>query len=199
MGSGVVYPSLQQLLIAGLCLVIPVAIVLGHRRPNGPIVVCGGAACGTFVVFWLLLGGINSLSGVPAHFLVSILTFFGGMLLLLAAWALALSAAAQARRWLWVALLTAAGYLSVVTIFFSVLQPNPCIYSQGPGSDSITRDCTTSSPLVQLLVIAGYVAGPAASLAYGLRPDGLRRRVHTLPEGVSISSLRATSDPSVEN
>lgn len=199
MGSGVVFPSLQQLLIAALCLVIPVAVVLGHRHPNGSIVVCGCAACGTFVVFWLLLGGINSLSSAQEHFLVSILTFFGGILLLLASWTLALSAAAQTRRWPWVAALSTAGYLSVVTIFFSISQPDPCIFGSPPDSEFMSPVCTTSYPLVKLLVIAGYLAGPAASLVYGLRPDGLRHGAHTLPEGLSISSLRATSDPSAEN
>lgn len=195
-----IYPSLQELLFDALCLVIPAAIVLGHRRSNGPLVVCGGAALCAFAAFWLLMGGINSFRyGTPGGFPVGILTFFGGILLLLAAWALALSAAAQARRWEWVGLLTAAGYLSVVAVIYSISPPDPCIFGPPPYYQGRFAPVCTPHPFAYLLVIAGYLAGPAATLAYGLRPDGLRRSSRALPEGVSVSSLRAASDPAREN
>ncbi|HEX8036937.1 MAG TPA: hypothetical protein VF510_23975, partial [Ktedonobacterales bacterium] len=187
------YPSVQELLFAALCLVIPIAIVLGHRRPNGPIVACGGAALTAFAAFWLLLGGINAV--YYDNRLASYLTFFGGALLLLAGWALALSSAAQARRWEWVALLTTAGYLSVVAIIFSITQPNRCIFGPPPGAGQFYPICTATYPFAYMLVVAGYLAGPAATLAYGLRSNGLRRGSHELPEGLSVSSLRVSSAP----
>ena len=193
------YPSLDQLLIAAFCLVIPVAMVLGHRRPSGPIVVCGGAAFTAFAAFWVVLGGINALDYVASAYpLASYLTFFGGALLLLAAWALALSSPAQARRWEWVALLTTAPYLSVVAIIFSITQPYRCVFGLPPGAERFGPVCT-SYPLVHWLVVAGYLAGPAATLAYALRSRGLRRSSHELPEGLSVSSLRATSTSTQEN
>lgn len=124
-----IYPSMQQLLFAALCLVIPIAIVLSHRHPSGPIVICSWVAFAAFGVFWLLLGGVNSPTrDAPGHILMSILTFFGGILLLLAAWVLALNAASEARRWGWVALLTIATYLSALAIIFSITQSDPCIF-----------------------------------------------------------------------
>ena len=195
-----IYPSLQELLFAALCLVIPAAIVLGHRRSTGPLVACGGAALCAFAAFWLLMGGINSFRyGTPGGFPVGILTFFGGVFLLLAAWTLALSAAAQARRWEWVGLLTVAGYLSVVAVMYSFASPDPCIFGPPPNYEGQFAPACTPHPVVYLLVIAGYLAGPAATLAYGLRPDGLRRSSRALPDGLSVSSLRAASVPTEEN
>jgi hypothetical protein len=84
---------LEYVLIPAFAFVIPAAILLGHRRPTGPLLACAGASFGAFAVFWLLLGGINSLSSVEsAGFLVTMLVFAGGVLLLLAAWTLALQA-----------------------------------------------------------------------------------------------------------
>lgn len=188
-----IYPSLQQLLVAALCLLVPAAIVLGHRRPSGPIIICSSAALGAFAAFWLLLGGINSLyvrgaSGSPP---IGLLLLFGGLFLLFAAWALALNAAAQARRTEWVILLTVAGYISVAAIIFSISQPDPCIFGPPPGVEPFGLSCTATYPFERLLIIAGYLVGPAATLAYGLRLDGLSRRSRVLPEGVSVSSLRA--------
>lgn len=195
-----IYPSVQELQFAALCLVIPAAIVLGYRRPNGPMIVCGGAAFGAFVVFWLLLGGVSALaSDTPAHYLVLILTFYGGILLLLASWTLALSTATHARRWRWVGLLTAAGYLSVAAVFFSISQPDPCIFGAPPERGLMTPFCATSFPLMRLLVIACYLAGPAATVVYGLRPGSPRHGSRTLPEGLSVSSLRAASAPTGED
>lgn len=195
-----IYPSLQQLLVAALCLLVPAAIVLGHRRPNGPIIVCSGAALGAFAVFWLLLGGIYSLyvNGASGNPPIGILPLFGGLFLLFAAWALALSATAQARQWEWVVLLTAAGYLTVVAVIFSISQLDPCIFGPPPGTGQFGPICKATYPLVRLLVIAGYLVGPAATLAYGLRPDGLRRSSRVLPDGLIASSLRATNTPTQE-
>ncbi len=183
------YPSMQQLLVAALCLVIPVAIVLGHLRLNGPIAVCSGAALIAFAVFWLLLGGFDSPAGPVWP--MNLLTFSGGALLLLAAWVLALSVATQARHWWWIALLTTAGYLSTVAIVYSISQPNPCIFGPNPELSpgyKMGNVCTAIYPVAYWLVFAGYLAGPAATLAYGLRPDRL-----------SASSLYATSDSASES
>jgi hypothetical protein len=140
----VIYPSLDQLLIAAFCFVIPIAIVLGHRWLGGPVVVCSGTAFGIFAIFWLFAGSDPAANA-------DILVCFAGALLLLAAWVLALNAATQARRWGWVALLTAATYLSVIAIVYSISQPDPCIVGTNPELTpgyAMGRVCTAIYPLV---------------------------------------------------
>src|SRR5258707_7418618 len=89
-----------------LSLGIPAAILAGHRRPAGPIVVSSGGACAAFAIFWLVLGGIYALFGPPSpRTFLSPLVLFGTVLLLLPAWSLALGAPAQVRRYRWVSLL----------------------------------------------------------------------------------------------
>jgi hypothetical protein len=48
--------GLLYVLIPAVPLVIPVAILLGHRRPTGSLIACATGALGIFAAFWLILG-----------------------------------------------------------------------------------------------------------------------------------------------
>jgi hypothetical protein len=127
-------------------------------------------------------------------------------LLLIAAWVLALHTAAQARHWWWVALLIVTGYLSFAAIVFSIAPPDRCMFGLPSSEGRFYPYCAGPNLLAQLLVLAGYLAGPAAALAYGL-PDlrsrilGIRSpilRPRELPEGLSVSPLSADGDTELE-
>jgi hypothetical protein len=171
---------------AAVLLVVPLAIIVGYRRSVGSIVVSGALAAVAFAAFWLVLGGTNSLYGDSANYVIRMLIFVGGVLLALAAWILSLNAAAQARRWVWVGLLLASGYLTLAAIYAS-FSIQPCFDVSG-GEFS----CTQPDPLRQALTFLGYLACPVAALAYGVygsRPFG--RRARKLPDGLTVSSLNA--------
>ncbi len=116
----------------------------------------------------------------------------GGVLLLLAAWSLALGAAAQARRYRWFALLSVAGSLSLAVVYISVASPDLCLFDTPSTTNAFAFGCTASNPTAQLLVAGGYLAGPAAAIVYSLRGRG--PRTGTLPEGLSVSPLGAMTD-----
>jgi hypothetical protein len=187
-------PEILLIALPGLLsLVIPAAILAGHRHPAGPIVVSSGGACAAFAIFWLVLGGIYALFGPPSpRTFVSPLVLLGGVLLLLAAWSLALGAAAQARRYRWFALLSVAGSLSVAVVFISMARPDLCLSGPPPTTNAFAFGCTAPNPTAQLLVAVGYLAGPAAATAYSLRGRGAR--TGALPEGLSVSPLGAMTD-----
>ena len=187
-------PEILLIALPGLLsLVIPAAILAGHRRPAGPIVVSSGGACAAFAIFWLVLGGIYALFGPPSpRTFVSPLVLLGGVLLLLAAWSLALGAAAQARRYRWFALLSVAGSLSLAVVYISVASPDLCLFDTPSTTNAFAFGCTASNPTAQLLVAGGYLAGPAAAIVYSLRGRG--PRTGTLPEGLSVSPLGAMTD-----
>lgn len=174
----------QSLLLPALVLLaVPVAIIPGYRRSTGSIIVSGALTTSLFAAFWLILGGIDGLRvgggfGIP----VGLVAFYGGLLLTLVTWALSLNAAAQSRRWVWVALLFVAGYLTFVAVFVSLFSIQPCVEDPGLGA------CTGPDPLRQGLIVVGYLACPVAALVYGIRAPG--RRVRELPEGLTVSSLR---------
>jgi hypothetical protein len=187
-------PEILLMALPGLLsLVIPAAILAGHRRPAGPIVVSSGGACAAFATFWLVLGGVQGLDGgTSGNVLVSFSVLFAGEFLLFAAWSLALGAAAQARRYRWVALLSVAGSLSVAVVTFSVSRPDPCLFILPSTANSFAFGCPSPNPLGQLLVVGGYLAGPAAAIVYSLRGRGAR--TGALPEGLSVSPLGAMTD-----
>jgi hypothetical protein len=166
---------LQAALFATLSLVIPAAIIAGRRR-NGSLIVTAGAALAAIALFWLLGGVATFLNGDGPYFSVSLLTFFAGGMLLLAAWALALNDAAQARRYWWVALLTFGGFVSVTAFLFSLSPSNLCLYGQ-PPEGRLLYSCAGPDRVALALLIAGYLAGPAVALIYALRASGPRRRV----------------------
>ncbi|HEX5156186.1 MAG TPA: hypothetical protein VFW17_03115, partial [Ktedonobacterales bacterium] len=145
---------------AAVLLVVPLAIIVGYRRSVGSIVVSGALAAVTFAAFWLVLGGMNNLSGPTLPYRIILL--YGGVLLALATWALSLNAAAQARRWIWVGLLLVAGYCTLAAIYAS-FSIQPCFDVSG-GEFS----CAQPDPLRQALIFLGYLACPVAALVYGV-------------------------------
>lgn len=171
------YPAL---LVSTLLLLIPATVVAGHRRPNGAIAVSAGASLAASAIFWLVLGGPSTLYGGSTNTLVTALLFAGDLLMWIAAWTLALNAAAQARSWRWVALLTLCGPLSCFAFLVSLAPPQPCFFGlpqdfPGPGGP----ECPMAGPALQLLILALYLVAPAAALAYALRERLPRRRMRS--------------------
>jgi hypothetical protein len=172
------------LIPAAVLLVVPLAIVVGYRRSTGSIVICGALATGAFAAFWLILGGVDNLAGPT--FPYKIISLYGGVLITLAAWVLSLNAAAQTRRWIWVGILLVAGYCTLAAIYAS-FSVQPC-FSGVDGEFA----CPSPDTLRQSLMFLGYLACPVAALVYGVygaHPFG--RRVRTLPDGLTVSSLHA--------
>jgi hypothetical protein len=96
---------------------------------------------------------------------------------------LALNAAAQTRRWPWVALLVAAGYLTLVAIFVSMSQ-------QCFDDPSFVSGCPPPDQLRQALLALGYLVTPLAALAWGINSGRAPwRRERALPEALVASSL----------
>ena len=183
---------LPVLLVAATSLIIPLAIVLGHRHSTGALLFSGGGALVAFSALWLVFDGSHLFDGpdappdggmIPRALLIVLGTF-----LLIAAWALALNAAAQARRWKWIVLLVLAGFLSFAALFAVLFLQDACPM---PGIPSAHEACTLALP-AQLPIMVGSLAGPAAVLAYRLRPRMPWRT--GLPEGLSRSRLGVADD-----
>ncbi len=171
---------------AAVLLVVPLAIIVGYRRSTGSVVVSGALATVVFAMFWLVLGGTNSLFSNSDNYAIRTLIFFGGVLLALATWILSLNAAAQARRWVWVGLLLVSGYLTLAAIYAS-FSIQPCF-----GGVDAEFSCPQPDTLRQALTFLGYLSCPVTALVYGVygsRPFG--RRARKLPDGLTISSLNA--------
>jgi len=171
-----------------LALVIPAAILAGHRMRGGSILVTSGGAILAFAVFWAagLTGGFSrgNTFNLDAFFYVYIYVFFGGVILLLSAWALALAGAMSERRWVWVALLNPAVYLTFVALVAILLSPYfSCMFSpQQPY-------CLSANASLWESFIAASFIGPVAVLLYALRPYFTRRGA--LPAGLRASRLGA--------
>lgn len=174
------FPWDAILIPAGLLLVIPVAIIPAFARPTGSIIVSGALAAAALAVFWFALGGIN-LYGLGG---VNLIVLAIGLLATITAWALSLNSAAQTRRWVWVALLVVAGYLTFLAIFYSIYTFQPC-------SVFDVYACPPENPLKHALIVAGYFTCAVTALVYGVRPT--LRRVRKPPEGLVVTSLRAAS------
>jgi hypothetical protein len=188
-------PVLPVLLVAAMSLIIPLAIVLGHRHPTGALLLSGGGSLVAFIALWLIFDGSSLLAGtnsppqagtdggeIARRVLIAL-----GTLLLLAAWTLSLNAAAQARRWEWIVLLVLGGFLSFASLVAVLYLPDGC----PAGLPDAFEPCAPTSA-AQLLIMAGTLAGPAAVLAYRLRPR-VPWRVG-LPEGLSVSRLGTADD-----
>lgn len=177
------------LLPGAVLLLIPITIVAGYRRATGSIMATAALATVAFAVFWLALGGIDELeTGTDPGFLIRLAFLYGGILITLAAWILSLNAAAQARRWVWVGLLLVAGYLTLAAIYAS-FSIQTC-FSPGPEGGLA---CPPPDTLRQALTFLGYLSCPVVALIYSFYGTrAFRRRVRTLPDGLTISSLRAS-------
>lgn len=183
------FPWEALLIPAGLLLVIPVATISMFARPTGSIIVSGAMAATALAVFWFALGGMNPYGMFGG---VNLIVLAIGLLATITAWTLSLNSAAQTRRWVWVAVLVIAGYLTYLAIFVSMSTFQPCY----PEAD-FTMTCPPEDPLRHALIIAGYLVCPVAALVYGARPS-LRRARKPL-EGLAISSLRAAPSADVDN
>jgi hypothetical protein len=176
------------LLVAAMSLIIPLAIVLGHRHPTGALLLSGGGSLVAFTALWLVFDGSSVLDGTTPQAgtsggqIARAVLIALGTLLLLAAWTLALNAAAQARRWEWIVLLVLAGFLSFAAVVAVLYLPDGC-----PAGPPDAFGPCAPTPAAQMLIMAGTVAGPAAMVAYRLRPRVPWRA--GLPEGLSISRL----------
>ncbi len=155
-----------------------------------------GGSLVAFSALWLvfdgsrLLDGANSppQGGADGGEIARAVLFALGTLLLLAAWTLALNDAAQARRWEWIVLLVLAGFLSFAAVVAVLYLPDGC--PAGPPYGGFGPCAPT--PAVQMLIMTGTLVGPAAVLAYWLRPRVPWRA--GLPEGLSILKLGAADD-----
>jgi hypothetical protein len=187
-------PVLPVLLVAAMSLIIPLAIVLGHRHPTGALLLSGGGSLVAFTAVWLVFDGSSLLDGTNSPpqegsdgGVIARAVLVLGALLLLAAWTLSLNAAAQARRWEWIVLLVLTGFLSFAALVAVLYLPDGCF----AGPPDAFGPCAPT-PAVQMLIMAGTLAGPAAVLAYRLRPRVPWRA--GLPEGLIISRLGTADD-----
>ena len=208
-------PAYELLVISAIILVIPAAVLLGHRRAGGAIVVSGAAALAVSIIFWILLGGIASITNTQSiNPLVASMLVVAGLLLQLAAWTLSIHGAATSRRWGWIFLLVVAGYLSFAALLFALEQPVLCFPGSIQSSQLIsTLVCVQPNSLVPLLFSLAHLLGPAIPLIYGLvvmassttatassataASSPIRGR-RSLPPGLSISSLKSTDTEEAE-
>jgi hypothetical protein len=177
-------PALEVPLLA---LVIPAAILVGQRVRGGPLLVASGGALLGFVIFWAsgLTGGFSSGNTFNYDaFVVYTCVFFGAVMLLLGAWALALAGAMGERRWGWAALLSLAVYLTFAALVAIVSSPYPsCLFApQQPY-------CLSANVSVWKSFAVGSFIGPVAVLLYALRPYIAPRSA--LPAGLRASRLDA--------
>jgi hypothetical protein len=184
-------------------LVIPAAILVGLllRRPQGIVIATAGAAILALAAFWIPAGGISGLRYASSgQYPFNIYVLACALLLFMASWALSLAASAQSRRWAWVALLVAAGYLSALAIIVSVASPDPCLFPPSFSNASLPINvsyCQGANPLGGILVAAGYFLAPVAALASALplaiAQGSIGRRLGP-PDGLRVSPLATTPD-----
>jgi hypothetical protein len=174
---------LEVLLVAGTSLVIPLAIVLGHRHPTGAPVLSSGGSLVAFSALWLIFDGSSLLDGTNSSPQAALLVALG-TLLLIAAWTLVLNEAAQARRWECFVPLVLAGFLSFAALLAVLFLRDSCPMPGSLGGGF--GQCVPPSE-AQTFIMVCTLAGPAAVLAYSLRSRMPWRA--GLPEGLSISRL----------
>ena len=192
--SSMAGPWLTFVIIAALALLIPLAVLIGQRTPGGPIVVASGGALLAFAGYWVMIG-ILSASPVdeqrPPDLLPSSLVLTAGIVLLVAAWTLALADAAQGRRWGWVALLSLGFYANVAAAYWLGSSSFLSCLLAGPQSF-----CPPYNHFTAMLIIAGSFVGPGVALTYALRAPTAGKR--TLPDGLSVSPLGATDADAID-
>lgn len=170
-------------------LAIPLAILLGMRRPHGALIISSVGAL-LIVAITMFRGATGPIAyDAPGYnILVSFVSQVGSQLLI-AAWVLALAHAAQARRWRWFMPLIIVGFLSFdVTFFTGFLAPNLCAQNGLLLGRIDTFACSLPHQALLILLALGQAVGPLLILVYALRAPGRRQR--QLPEGLVVSSLR---------
>lgn len=168
-----------------LPLMIPVLIIATRRRAGGAIVACAAAALICFGMLGFV--AVSNYSGivregdpwpVPPTVLYS-----GGSLGAFAGWTLALYDAVSRRRGRWLAALTLTSVASWTALSLSF---DPCSISELLGHGP---EC---GPLPLFVIAAGLVvalAGPAVSLAYGLRVYRQAQLAHISPSSSLDAAL----------
>ncbi|MGO8946985.1 MAG: hypothetical protein ACLQUY_04835 [Ktedonobacterales bacterium] len=155
---------LQLLLYAAVFLVVPIAIVIGHRHATGPILVSGISSLGVSAIFWLLLGGLPVINtGTLATLLL-----YGGSLLQVAAWTLAINSAAVSRSWGWVLLLMLTGYISFAALLIAVSNVSFCLATGQTAIFGSGPVCLGVNPVLQLLFNLSRLLVSIFAVIYGL-------------------------------
>jgi hypothetical protein len=191
--------------VAAVFLLAPLAIIIGHRRPTGAIIVSGLLATVVAIVVWIFLGGLQGLVEVGSEtpinpLLLTLLVYgglFGGIVLLGTTWTLALYSAASARRWGWIFLLVVSGYISFTALVIGISNPNPCVFVQASAWFATGPGCAAASPLVSLAFDVGHVLGPAVATLYGFVGASAPRR-QPLPPDVRVTPLGTSGDEDTE-
>ncbi len=176
----------QLLLPSAIFLIIPIAILLGRQRPWGPILVTSVGALVVSAVFWIPLDGFGffGVSNNPANgpttsnlgfSPLAPLFFYGGLLLVVAGWTLAINASARAGQGGWILLLVVTGYLSFLALLISVYDPNFCLLNFEPSGFTFGPLCPAVNPAAQDIVKAAHLLGPATVLVYALVMQGRHR------------------------
>jgi hypothetical protein len=180
-----------------LPLMIPVLIIATRRRPGGAIIAFSVVALAGFSVLGFSVGraavsdGFGNESLLELHFLL----YGGGNLAALAGWTLALYDAVRMQRRQWVGGLTAAGIGSWLTLFLAS-GAGPCVLA---ALFIPSTACAPFSPAILVVVFLFVLAGPATTLAYGLRVDRRAQHASTLPGLPSAASAgQQMGDPDSE-
>jgi hypothetical protein len=187
--------TLLLLKFSAIVLVVPVAVLLGHRWQGGAIIVSGGASLAAAIIFWILLGGTSAFGSVGSvNPVVASLLEIAGVVLLLAAWTLSINGAATSRSWLWVFLLVIVGYISIATQVIAVAEPAACFPGIAhPYSVVYTLLCSDNNPYLPLLFTLAHILGPAVVLMHGLM--AVRARADATQPAVAISAGRRGPPP----
>jgi hypothetical protein len=196
---------LQPAEIAAVFLLVPLAIIIGHRRPTGAIIVSGFGATVAALAFWIFLGGIQGVVGLGAETPINPLLLdlalygglVGGLVLLIAAWSLALNSAASVRRWGWVLVLVVSGYLSFVALISAISTRDPCLIGQGISTFYTSPACGGASLLVSVAFQTSHLLGPAVATLYGFLGASNARR-QPLPPDVFVTPLSTGAEEDTE-
>jgi hypothetical protein len=196
---------LQPMEIAAVFLLTPLAIIIGHRRPTGAIVVSGSVATVAAIAFWIFLGGYPAVVGFGAEtptnpVLLDLMLYgglVGGLVLLITAWTLALRSAASARSWGWFFLLVVSGYISISALIIAISLPNLCTVGQVIPFFNTGPDCAEASSLVTVAFQTSHLLGPAVATLYGVLGTSGPHRL-PLPPKVRVTTPGTSAEEDTE-
>lgn len=158
-----------MVLLPLLALAIPVAILIGQRWRNGPLIsLSAGATLGVGIYLALTWAWLaDSTSNPYSESAISILFLIGGAVLLLGAWALALTDALRERQRVWAVIQCALVYGSFVGMLGFFLSPVTYCGELPSGTY-----CTPFDYGRFAIFGALSLAGPIATLLYALLAHG---------------------------